>query len=463
MALVSAPKKNYDGYIQDTGIVVDNFTFTGRTGQLTFFLTHFHTDHTVGLSEKFNRGPIYCSWDTKKLLRLKYPKLKGIRSLDIGDATLIKLSEDSFVTVTLLDANHCFGSVMLLLDCKLGRILHTGDFRSDGSQLAKLNRVDWLYLDCTFLEPVSTDFPSRTDVIQHLIKFIQSHDPKTHIRVSAEMLGTEPILQAISRHFRAPWFIDREKHFDRFQQLQLLLHDSDTVLTSDPKSTRFQVVDKQSPHVPRKCVLYIKPGTRWFVRNPFAMAYWKQDMTNCLQKDKDGVWHLFWAMHSSSNEISSFISKINPREVIPTCGIRKPSKTKSLLNPGRELKFFPLVGSDKTEAQENYTASSKLHPKSKMNKESPSYFSEFSEWDNPIATSPLPHHLRSPDRITPTKAYCESKINMVASPQGSESIELNTNFSSLYKSNQQPPSIPPTGTTRRIRKRSLLTEPLRYE
>ncbi len=33
------------------------------------------------------------------------------------------------MTVTVIDANHCPGAVMLLFDGYFGRILYTGDFR----------------------------------------------------------------------------------------------------------------------------------------------------------------------------------------------------------------------------------------------------------------------------------------------------------------------------------------------
>lgn len=310
---LSETMTKFDGILKGTGIVVDNFLFQGLKGDLAFFLTHFHTDHTQGLSDGFCRGPIYCSWVTARLLRQSYPRLRNVRALEIGDATIIQLGPESTATVTLLEASHCPGSVMLLLDCELGRFLHTGDFRSDGAELKLSKKVDHLYLDCTFSG--SGDFPQRPDVVQQLLHFIQRQDPATCIQINAEMLGTESLLQAVSSHFKAPWFVS---HLPRAKQLRLLLTDSS--VTNDFKSTRFHVTDKAGPDESGRPVLFIKPGTRWFVKNPSASQAWKKDPSQCLLRDATGVWHLFWAIHSSGSEIKSFVSRVQPTTIIPTCG-----------------------------------------------------------------------------------------------------------------------------------------------
>jgi DNA cross-link repair 1B protein len=66
--------------------------------------------------------------------------------------------------VTLIDANHCPGACMFLLEGYFGTILHTGDFRFDPLILQhdalRNKKIDHLYLDDTFLDPIY-DFPSR--------------------------------------------------------------------------------------------------------------------------------------------------------------------------------------------------------------------------------------------------------------------------------------------------------------
>lgn len=121
--------------------MVDGFAFANpKCSQ--YFLTHCHSDHTIGLGRGFSAGTIYCSAVSARLLALEkglHPPV--VRVLPAGEAVVI----DS-VTVTAIDANHCPGAVMLLFEVPkkalqaddvatqldapdVTRILHTGDCR----------------------------------------------------------------------------------------------------------------------------------------------------------------------------------------------------------------------------------------------------------------------------------------------------------------------------------------------
>jgi Cft2 family RNA processing exonuclease len=104
-----------------------------------------HSDHYQGLSNSWNAGPIYCSKKTKYLLLNKFPLLKDVRGLDLYTKYSIPLNPSKSITidVTLFDANHIAGSVMLLFEGYFGKALHTGDFRFD----------DWMLKDYTQLFP----------------------------------------------------------------------------------------------------------------------------------------------------------------------------------------------------------------------------------------------------------------------------------------------------------------------
>ena len=51
-----------------TKIIVDGFAFLNPFVR-HYFLTHMHSDHTVGLKKSFNQGLIYCSEAAANLLR----------------------------------------------------------------------------------------------------------------------------------------------------------------------------------------------------------------------------------------------------------------------------------------------------------------------------------------------------------------------------------------------------------
>ena len=81
----------------------------GCTG---YFLSHFHADHYGGLTKSFSDGLIYCSQATANLViaKLRVPTTR-LRPLPLGVRT-----EIAGVDVTLVDANHCPGSVVFLFE-----------------------------------------------------------------------------------------------------------------------------------------------------------------------------------------------------------------------------------------------------------------------------------------------------------------------------------------------------------
>lgn len=94
---------------------------------------------------------------------------------------MIEVGDKLNITVTLFDANHCPGAVMFLFEGYFGTYLYTGDIRFEKSVFEKYyelypesysneefvkcsKKIDILYLDNTFCDPVFT-FPPRNEVI----------------------------------------------------------------------------------------------------------------------------------------------------------------------------------------------------------------------------------------------------------------------------------------------------------
>jgi DNA cross-link repair 1A protein len=112
-----------------TSIMVDGFLFVNDKCR-SYVLTHYHSDHTIGLRRSFDAGVIYASPITTALLIHDFglpPHV--VIPLPLGQRTVIE-----GVGVTLLDANHCPGAAMALFevpqpDGSLQNVLHTGDCR----------------------------------------------------------------------------------------------------------------------------------------------------------------------------------------------------------------------------------------------------------------------------------------------------------------------------------------------
>ena len=113
------------------------------------------------------------------------------------------------VEVTLLDANHCPGSVMFLFKIISTQqiMLHCGDFRACPAmeEYPSLwnNKVDKVYLDTTYCRP-EYDFPNQADAVSSAIDLIHQHlkiHPKTLI-----VCGTYTVGKAI-------YFSTKEKNW----------------------------------------------------------------------------------------------------------------------------------------------------------------------------------------------------------------------------------------------------------
>ena len=170
-------------------ICVDAFRYRAVEGCNAYFLSHYHSDHYVGLTSSWSCGPIYCSKVTGNLVRqqLKVDP-KWIVDLEFEKRTEVANTEG--VQVTMIPANHCPGSSLFLFEKTFGgqgrsarvqRVLHCGDFRASpdhlrhpllsssvgdsGTGISQQPKIDICYLDTTYLSPKYA-FPSQEDVIR---------------------------------------------------------------------------------------------------------------------------------------------------------------------------------------------------------------------------------------------------------------------------------------------------------
>ncbi|XP_078740841.1 DNA cross-link repair 1A protein-like, partial [Lampetra fluviatilis] len=110
------------------------------------------------------------------------------------------------VTLTLLDANHCPGAAMLLVERRDGRrFLHTGDFRATDA-MAELQplregpRIHTLFLDNTYCSP-EFNFPSQEEAVEAvalLAAQAQARDPSTLFVVGSYTVGKEKVIIAVA-------------------------------------------------------------------------------------------------------------------------------------------------------------------------------------------------------------------------------------------------------------------------
>jgi DNA cross-link repair 1A protein len=169
-------------------IAVDAFRYGAVKGQNAYFLSHFHSDHYIGLTASWAHGPIYCSKVTANLVRQQLRvDPKWVVDLEFEKKTEVPGTEGVFVT--MISANHCPGSSLFLFEKEIGkgktsklqRVLHCGDFRACQAHIEhpllrpdvldvvsgknRQQKLDACYLDTTYLNPKYA-FPPQQQVIQ---------------------------------------------------------------------------------------------------------------------------------------------------------------------------------------------------------------------------------------------------------------------------------------------------------
>ncbi|KAJ9223928.1 hypothetical protein DTO027B5_507 [Paecilomyces variotii] len=179
-------------------ICVDAFRYGAVQGCNAYFLSHFHSDHYVGLTSSWRHGPIYCSRVTANLVRQQL-KVDPKWVVDLEFETTTEVPGTEGVRVTMIPANHCPGSSLFLFEKTIGsgpssrlhRVLHCGDFRACPAHVqhpmlrpeaidvvtgkTRQQRIDVCYLDTTYLNP-KYSFPPQDDVVKACAEICVSLD-----------------------------------------------------------------------------------------------------------------------------------------------------------------------------------------------------------------------------------------------------------------------------------------------
>ncbi|ODQ66256.1 DRMBL-domain-containing protein [Nadsonia fulvescens var. elongata DSM 6958] len=144
-------------------IAVDAFKYGYVPGVDHYFLSHFHSDHYIGLRKAWCHGYIYCSVTTAKLCRMRLGVLpQWLRPLPMNQ--IIEIAHETTDTqndtkggnyrVLLIDANHCPGAVVFMYQNSLNEVMvHTGDFRACAKHIQQISTA---LGDHNFYLPVKT-------------------------------------------------------------------------------------------------------------------------------------------------------------------------------------------------------------------------------------------------------------------------------------------------------------------
>ncbi|KAM6929122.1 5' exonuclease Apollo isoform 2-T2 [Lycodopsis pacificus] len=306
--------------IPNTPLAVDFWHVRKCPGTWLFFLSHMHSDHTVGLSSTWSNRPIYCSPTTAALLRLKLQvKEQWIHPLELDEPYLFPLDDigKERLAVTLMDANHCPGAVMFLFEGYFGSILYTGDFRYTPSMLREPclrtnTTIDVLYLDNTNCDPNRT-LPSRQRATQQIKEIIRRH-PNHNVVIGLYGLGKESLLLELAMEFKT-WI---EVSFERMETLKAL--ELPDVFTTDPGAGRIRAVQQSE--------ICSATLNQWNKEQPTLAII---PTSRPLVSFHPNIHVVPYSDHSSYQELEDFVSALKPTSLVPIVGNHVPGSFFALL------------------------------------------------------------------------------------------------------------------------------------
>ncbi|XP_070795953.1 5' exonuclease Apollo [Pituophis catenifer annectens] len=291
--------------IAGTPIAVDFWNIRKARQARLFFLSHMHSDHTVGLSSTWNQ-PVYCSPVTGQILHLRLKVAKQwICPLEVGDSHVVALDDigRETMTVTLIDANHCPGSVMFLFEGYFGVILYTGDFRYTPNMqqdpvLRNSKLINFLYLDNTNCRP-EIILPSQEQAIEQIKKLIRDHLDH-QVKIGTYSLGKESLLVELAQEFHT-WIVVSPQKLELMQLLEI-----ENVFTSEEGAGWIHAVDFSE--------ICKETMTNWNRNHPTIAIL----PTSRPVKIRHPNMHVVpYSDHSSFQELLEFVAWLKPCSIIP--------------------------------------------------------------------------------------------------------------------------------------------------
>ncbi|XP_074284712.1 DNA ligase 6 isoform X2 [Silene latifolia] len=322
--------------IPKTRFIIDGFRNAGDFS-LSYFLSHFHSDHYTGLTSTWHHGIVFCSEITGNLVS---------DVLGVSSDFIVKLPVNVTVIiddceVTLIDANHCPGAVQFLFKVpvnggKFEKFVHTGDFRfcDDMKLLPVLNDFigcDSVFLDTTYCNPKFV-FPLQNESIDYAVSVIEringeDRDCRMSVLflVATYVIGKEKILVEISRRCGCKVYVDSRK----MKVLRALGYGDESVFTEDESATNVHVVGWNvlgetwpyfRPNFVKMKEIMIEKGYRRVVG--FVPTGWtyevKKNKFAVRTKDSFEIHLVPYSEHSNYNELREYVKFLKPKRVIPT-------------------------------------------------------------------------------------------------------------------------------------------------
>ena len=156
-----------------------------------------------------------------------YKHLKALlKTIPLDTPTVIELRPGYEIRVTLLDANHCVGACMSLIEGQGNAILYTGDVRSEPWWVNRLTqnpvmipyancikKLNCIYLDTTFASKSDRlrEFPSKAEGLRELVTKVAQYPKDTTFYIESWTFGYENVWIALAS------LLESRIHLDRYR------------------------------------------------------------------------------------------------------------------------------------------------------------------------------------------------------------------------------------------------------
>ena len=343
--VVAAPRRcPFYKRIEGTPFAVDAFGYGAVPGVQAYILTHFHSDHYGGLDKHWPAHlPIYCTPVTDRLvaLRLRVPPA-ALRPVPLNTRTLVL-----GVPLTFLDANHCPGAAVALLQPaslppSRPFILHTGDFRAAPSLLgspqvtALAHRISLLYLDTTYCDERYA-FPPQEEAVAAAVAAAlraRGQHRRLLIVVGAYSIGKERVALALAEALDCAIFVEasRAQLYACFDWPALQAR-----LTRQREGSPLHVVPLGWCASPAKLAAYLEqqnqgapPAYCYDAILGFRPTGWTHGQAPRKAGKGVSVEGVAYSEHSSARELAACVRLLQPGRVIPTVSVGNAGKREAM-------------------------------------------------------------------------------------------------------------------------------------
>jgi hypothetical protein len=276
-------------------------------------------------------------------------------------------SRGSAVTVTLLDANHCPGSIMFLFEVGKRKILHVGDFRWDREVMLKQSPIqafvtgrdvlDELFFDTTYCNekyslPTQQEAIHATiDAVEKELLLAKKRGTKTLFLFGSYTIGKERIYLSVAERFGMKVFVDTR----RYRILSALTWPKERmeIFTTNKAEACIWVVPLGHVNFKHIKTYLDDSNEKIFTKQynhvvGFRPTGWTHTPGNQLISSRTNgkftVNGVPYSEHSSFPELVDCITCLRPKRIIPTVSVSKSEEQIGLLlNAARKRQSDPIL------------------------------------------------------------------------------------------------------------------------